>query len=202
MANPESGSKVAKELGIYLGQIYGYIKRGTVVNYKDGGYPEGKGIEVDLEEVRAAMSRGRSRGPRAPKVTGEAGPGGAVAVRRMKRSSKSIDRPVYRHSQLSPLCPVDPDHGNMISNEGAEAKKNGRIWMCTHNAHDGRPRATGLPAPATQFTFTVEEVQYPQPVGPLGRMMLDWIDSGNLDLASDLETWCEDHGIEVWIPMR
>lgn len=207
MANPQPGAQVAKELGIYLGQIYSYIKAGKVVNHKVGGYPDGKGVEVDVDEVRNTMSDSRRRRksddsgePRQPRTRTDGAP------RRVKRS-RDVDRPTYRHAQLTPMCPVDPDHGFMLPNDDERARKSGKVWMCTHQGHDGRPRATGVPTPATQFIFTDEEARMPQPLGVLGRVMLEWIGSGHLDLASGLEKWMERRELigpsgEVWIPDR
>jgi hypothetical protein len=202
MAEPQPGSKVAKELGIYLGQIYSYVKKGTVVNHKEGGYPEGKGIEVDIEEVRAAMSKGRgprgSRTPKEPKLDAD----GQPKQKRMKRS-REVDHPTRSFKKLSPACPVDEDHGALLPNDSVEGKKNGKIWMCTHQAHDGRSRHHNAgEEPPTQFTFTEEEAHLPPTVGLFGRLMLNLITNQRLDVAEELEKLAEWADIPVWIPAR
>lgn len=195
MADTVPGAQAAREAGVALGQIYQYIKSGKVTNHKKGGWPEGKGIEVVLDEVIAAKATGRTRKPKVEGEEREKRP----RVGRIKRS-KGFDRPAHAGTtfQSTPRCPVDPDHGPLLPNDSAEGKKDGRIWLCSHQAHD-QVGKHGMP---TQLSFTQEETEMPYPVGPLGRVMLNWIGDGKSDLAREFESWLVEHEIPVWIPAR
>lgn len=196
MATPIPGSQAAREAGVALAQIYNYIKSGKVKNHKVGGFPDGKGVEVDLEEVLAAKSSGRA--PRKPKVDAEGNPivkATADGPKRMKRSKalREVQHTPYARSSLRgvPRCPVNPDHGYLISNDAGKGEK---MWLCTHQGHDV--------VPPIQLSFTHEEVNYPPQVGMIGRVMLDWIGSGHVDLAEDMEKFLVQHNLPVWIPAR
>lgn len=52
-----------------------------------------------------------------------------------------------------PECPSDPAHGPMVATTSG-------LWLCTHAAHDGRPRSHPAgAAPATRRLFRDEEVR-------------------------------------------
>lgn len=228
MGEVKKGSEAAKETGLALAQIYNHIRAGRVKNHLKGGWPEGKGVEVDMDELRAAIASSGRR----PKGSGKASGGGASvgrrkatkadteamhdaldeeeAQRRARKRASGEDGNTVRlvrrdRSQRYPVCPVNPSHGELAPAErDAKAKKGDAPKLqCWHQEHDGRPRnhPAGL-AVATQFVFTEEEAQIAQPSGTLGVVMLNWIASGRVDLAESLEKWMEKNSIEVWIPVR
>lgn len=228
MAAPEPGSKVAKDLGLALAQIYNHVKAGRVKNHKVDGYPTGKGVEVDPDEVRAAMSAtGRSRKGSGTGAAKSAGSGRSrkataddtatmheaidadEANRRARKRASGDDgntvrlRRVDRTSKY-PFCPVNPAHGELAPDRESENKKKGVIqYHCWHQEHDGRPKghSAGF-SPQTKSTFSEEEVLTPQPSGRLGVIMLEWIYAGRSDLAESLEGWMNKQDLPVWIPER
>lgn len=218
MAAPQPGSQVAKDLGLALAQIYNHIKAGRVKNYKADGYPNGKGIEVDPDEVKAAIASmaGRRKSSSAPKRTKVdkdaqaamhdaldaeseerksrrkvgAGDGNTVRLRRYERGAYYV-------------CPVNPSHGSTYQMERAKGQKGPAQYHCSHQEHDGRLKShpAGF-APATQNVFTEEELSIPQPIGRLGAIMLEWIMAGRTDLSEGLEAWMTKQKLDVWIPTR
>lgn len=216
MAAPEPGSKVAKDLGLALASIYGMIKSGKVVNHKKDGFPVGKGIEVDPDEVKAAMASKRTRAPKgessgrkaskaATEAMHEALDDDEVARRQRRRASGDEGNTVrlkrYERGNFIP-CPVFPTHGSMYKMEGKGKDR----FHCPHQEHDGRTRnnPAGF-APATQNVFTQDDLDLarsePQ-LGRLGAIMLEWIYAGRTDLATSLESWLEKNKLPVWVPER
>lgn len=219
MGEIKSGSEAAKEVGVALAVLYNHIRAGRVVNRKAGGWPLGKGIEVDMDEVRAAISapkRTKSGAPRAPRGSKKAAhemheqldaEREATNRRKAKEANARGDNPHavrlhrYERGAVS-VCPVDPSHGAMFAVERARVK-GGRTLYCAHVMHDGRStHQLGGFSPQTQNYFTPEEAQIEQPAGRLGLIMLEWIYGGRADLAEDLEVWMEAHDLTVWIPER
>lgn len=230
-STPETvpGAEAAKECGVALAQLYNHIRAGRVTNYKKGGWPTGKGIEVNLDEVRAALAS-TVRKPRTPKGASGASGGGRVsrkarhedevamhealsadeAERRQRKRSSGDEGNTVRlvrreRGSRNPPCPVNPAHGEVVPVErNPKAKSNVPVqYQCTHQEHDGRMKGhPGGFAPATQFIFTEDELNTPQPVGALGVIMLSWIMSGQPDLSDSLEAWMTKNKLPVWIPVR
>lgn len=224
------GSVAAKECGLALAQIYNYIRTGKVTNHKKDGWPTGKGIEVVLDEVRAAQAS-TGRKPRAAKGSAKSNGGSGKVSRKArhddevamhealddeeqerrarKRASGSEGNTVRLvrrdRSTKYPPCPVDPAHGELalVTREGAKVKAGAIRLQCWHQAHDGRLRSNPAGfAPATQSVFTEEEANTPQPAGRLGVIMLEWIVAGRTDLSEGLESWMNKNKLPVWIPAR
>lgn len=212
MGEIKSGSEAAKEVGVALAVLYNHIRAGRVANRKAGGWPLGKGIEVDMDEVRAAVSGPKkARAPRRTKADKalqheiQDGLAEETARKRAREQNAHGDNPHavrlrrYERGKV-PVCPVDPTHGMMFA---VDKPKNGKAFYCGHVAHDGRSahQAGGF-SPQTQNYFTQEEAEATQPSGRLGVIMLEWIYNGRADLAEDLESWMDGHDLPVWIPER
>lgn len=217
-----AGSVAAKEAGLALAQIYNYIRTGKVKNHKVGGWPEGKGIEVEMTEVLAARDAAQSRrsgkAPRAPRqskadrqeaqATMHEALDDEERTRRARKRASGEDGNTVRLHRMDrtarhPVCPVNPAHGEVAPAE-RDAKAKGVLkFHCWHQEHDGRPKGhPGGFAPQTQSTFTEDELQTPQPVGALGVIMLGWITTGRTDLSESLESWMTKNKLPVWIPAR
>lgn len=219
MADPQPGSQVAKDLNIALARIYNYVKNGSVKNHKKNGFPLGKGIEVDPDEVRAAMEASAAkRGNKAPRqprqskaktqADNEAMHEALDEEEREKRARKrasgedgnTVRLKRREVGQRHPACPIFPSHGMVAPVEVSKGKP--PRFHCWNQEHDGRPRThSGGFAPATQSSFTEEELHIEQPAGRLGVIMLEWINAGRTDLAESLETWTTKNKIPVWIPV-
>ena len=214
MGEIKKGSEAAKEVGVALAVLYNHIRAGRVSNRLAGGWPLGKGIEVDMDEVRAAVSASKAkssgRAPRRTKVDKDV----AHAIhdeldreetnrKRAREANARGDNEqairLHRYNRVdTAACPVEPSHGALITAE--KPAKGGRPFYCSNVAHDGRStHHIGGFAPQTQCYFTIEETQKD---GRLGVIMLEWLYAGRADLAEALETWMEKHGLEVWIPER
>jgi hypothetical protein len=200
MASPEPGSKVAKDLGIYLGQIYGYLKKGTVTNHKVGGYPEGKGVEVDPDEVRAAMSSSRRRGGKGggkPKTSarGQGGRTGSVAEEEAKARAREVKKGFKDGQLISYHRGASParDLGHSIN---VVTSHYGNRITSLNEADRYHAFATG-----TLREWVAKGVaRLENPAGILGLVMFSWIADGKVDLAASLEEWMEAHDLPVSIP--
>lgn len=217
-----SGSAAAKELDLALAQIYNYIRTGKVTNHKKDGWPIGKGIEVNLEEVRAAKAAIKTRAPRGstPKASRQTKATSKAAIHEAlddeaeeKKAKRAAARAhdnggntvrlkrYERHTFYS--CPVNPGHGSLVKLDNNNKKGAAERFYCSHQSHDGRARSHGAGfAPPTQNVFSEEELRLPQPVGQLGEIMLNWIANGRTDLSESLEAWMIKNKLEVWIPAR
>lgn len=175
------GAEVARELGIYLGQIYGYIKSGKVTNHKPAGE---KGTLVDPEEVKAARDGGRRRG----------GKGGGAPREPKPEAAKS---------RVKPGDIVSWDKGQM---PGFDAKGHavGQVTKVT-----ARTVTMERPGVGSKYYFTQDrlgarmardEVRLENPTGLLGMILLQWIRDDKIELAKSLEKWMDKHDIQVLIP--
>lgn len=214
MAEPRPAAQVAKELGIYLGQIYPLVQKGLVKNHKpDGKYnvDGGKGLEVDIDEVRAAMSSSRKRGgkgSRGPKAGSKAharvDPEAAKAARAAKAAGKkdlSVGTMISFHKGAS-----------VLEDDGFRARVIDKGW--TIYAITGRYRQhiayavhNGVPTKNTMFfndmfrnALARGSAKVERPEAVLGMIMFQWIATDHLDLAASLEEWCEANGLTVNIP--
>lgn len=212
MAEIKSGAEAAREVGVALAVLYNYIKSGKVTNRKAGGWPLGRGIEVDMDEVRAAASAPRkARAPKGSRKAKEAIQGQLEAekaertVRRAREQNATGDNPhavrLTRYQQgRQVVCPVNPSHYALLSVEKAKGDK---VFHCAHQEHDGRSaHMLGGFSPQTMNFFSKEETEIAQPAGRLGVIMLEMIYNGRPDLAESLEAWCNENNVPVWLPER
>lgn len=224
MATIVSGSEAAKQTGLALAQIYNHIRAGRVKQHKADGWPEGKGVEVDIDELKSAIANHSrtpraSKGPKAPregktsrKAREEAFHEALENESEEKRAKRAAARAhddggntvrVRRYERNAFVaCPVNPNHGSMYKMDRGSAKGPDK-YHCAHQQHDGRPKnhPAGF-APQTQNVFTADELNIPSPIGQLGEIMLGWISAGRTDLAESLESWMTKNKLDVWIPVR
>lgn len=212
MAEPQPASEVAKALGIYLGQIYPMVEKGAVKNYKpDGKYnvEGGKGLVVDIDEVRAAMSTGRKRGGK-----GSRGPkAGSKAHARLDAAGAEGVRKA-RKEKL--------DTGQIVSYHGGVATGSGKDYGSKMRVITGRYRSlTYLAGPGEgdhYHLFSTEKLRdllakgiahLERPEGVLGMVIFHWLseyaasdgsDARKLKLAESLEKWLTANNLEVAIP--
>jgi hypothetical protein len=209
MAAPEPGAVVAKAQGIYLGQIYAYIKKGLVVNHKVGGYPEGKGVEVDPDEVSAAMAHSRRKG-------GGPGKGKSGYVRKADRPARAdTERPEpAKTRKLKSGTIVSYDRGRAANGYNFQAPKftvaqvigaNGRLTFMD----DGDHRQSYGGVQIDNIVFSTDHlsllmakgaarIEHPVPV--LGMVLLSFIMEGKVELAESLEGWLIANDVPVQIP--
>lgn len=196
MAEPQPAAQVAKELNIYLGQIYPLVQKGLVKNHKpDGKYnvEGGKGLIVDIEEVRAAMSGSRkkggkgSRGPKAgSRAHAKADPSGAAIARRVSKE----DFPVGTVISVKPYVPHIQFHA-------VTGRYRHMVYM------DRKPGATTdtlMWTDSARMLLAKGIAKIERPEAVLGMIMFSWLANDRLDLASGLEEWMESVGLEVAIP--
>lgn len=207
MAEPQPGAQVARDLGIPLGQLYSWVKRGLVVNHKEGGYPEGKGLIVDPTEAKLAWMSSKKKGPRAarsprePKakrVAGEPEPtksgtrrlstGTIVSYSSHATGSRFDEKkpPVYTLAQVlgagNELTYVDTASERRIHYTG----------RVIDNTFYGTERL------ATMLAKGVARIE--NPVWVLGMILLAFVTEGKLELAESLESWMIDNDLEVRVP--
>lgn len=197
MAAPEPGAKVAKDLGIYLGQIYAYIKKGTVTNHKVGGYPDGKGIEVDPEEVKVAMASSRRRGGKGggkskstSRVHRSSGDSAAAESERAARKERLATGQLISYHKG--VTEYGGDKGHAI------AVLTGKGGHLTHLSSEDRYHLFTTEGLRNLLAKGIAKLERPE--GILGLVMFHWIANDRTDLAIGLETWMESVGLEVSIP--
>lgn len=207
MGEIQPASKVAKDLGIYLGQIYGYHKRGLVKNHLVGGYPEGKGMTVDPDEVKAAWMGSKKKGPRDPskkraskRANGGADVGSEPAeprTRKLKAGtivSYENGRSAGAHEAGKPRYTV----AQVLSSTG-------RLTFLDDGDHRRHYEGTqidntvfGTERLSTMLAKGVVRIEHPAPV--LGMVILSLILENKVAVAESLEKWMEKNGLEVVIP--
>lgn len=198
MAAPEPGAKVAKDLGIYLGQIYAYIKKGTVTNHKVGGFPEGKGVEVDPDEVKAAMSSSRRRGGKGggkPKSSARVSRGDSVASEAAREAAKEAKR-MKTGSLVSYDKGLDPASGK--SKGFAIRAVVGGTSKLTYLSDANRYHIFSTATLRENVAKGIAHLERPE--GILSLVIFNWIVAERVDLAASLEAWMEKAGLLVSIP--
>src|SRR5450756_665882 len=209
MAEPQPGAQVARDLGIYLGQLYGWVKKGTVKNYKVGGYPEGKGIEVDPVEAKLAWMSSKKKGPRAAKTPGQQARasskqqkseyGGSEAPRSKKLKTGTIVS--YEQGQ-----PGHADYARRPTfNVAQVVGSTGQITFLD----DGNRRVHYSGMVIDDLVFTTQRLSYmmargvahiERPHAVLGMVLLSFVMAGEVDLAQSLEDWMTSEGLDVQVP--
>lgn len=208
MADPRPASAVAKECGLYLGQIYAYYNKGLIKNYLEGGYPTGKGMKVDIDEVREAMSMTKKKGPRKPKGMGAGtrtkakGPDGeSVAATPKARKLKAGTIVSYENGR-----PLNGTSGKKPSYTVAQVMAaTGKLTYLDDGNHHRHYSGVEL----NSIVFGTERLSQmlakgvahiERPASLLGMVMFQFIVEGNMKLAGSLEKWVEANGLEVSIP--
>jgi hypothetical protein len=203
MAEPEPGAKVARDLGIYLGQLYGWVKRGLVKNYKEDGYPNGKGLLVDPNEAKVAWMGSKKKGPRAPR-----------APREPKTTTRGATTEAPQAKKFKPGAIVSYEKGRGAGaseagrphyNVGQVLGSSGRLTFLD----DGGRRVHYNGTQIDNVVFATERLSYwmargvariEHPVPVLGMVLLSFILDDKLELAKSLEEWMESEGLDVQIP--
>lgn len=203
----QPGAKVARDLGIYLGQVYGYIKRGLVENHKVGGYPEGKGVEVEPEQVRAAWMQSKKKGPRDPSKPR------ASKAKRVRNEDGTLE-PAAKARRLPAGTIVSYERGRAAN--GHEAGKprytvaqvlaaNGRLTFLDEGDkrrhYDGTQIDNiiyGTERLSTMLAKGVARIEHPVPL--LGMILLSFVMEGKMELAASLEKWMEKNDVPVIVP--
>jgi hypothetical protein len=210
MAEPEAGAKVARDLGIYLGQLYGWVKKGTVKNYKPDGYPNGKGLMVDPDEARAAWMGSKKKGPRKAKGASE-----APRTRRAKgAASGETGETTARTHKLAPGTIVSYAQGQPATDSYAHRPKYNIGQVVGTTGHvtfldDGNHRVHYSGTVIDGIVFTTDRLSrmlargiahIERPTNVLGMVLLSFVATGKLELAQSLEDWMTGEGLEVVVP--
>lgn len=213
-ADPDSpyqpGSVVARDLGIYLGQIYGWVKKGVVKNHLEGGYPEGKGILVEPNEVKLAWMSSKKKGPRAPRAPrASAGPKGRGAKSvegepsggRGTRRLHSGDIVSYGMGQQATDATLHRPRYNIAQVLGST----GHLTYLDDGNH--RVRADGVQLDSVVFTterlsrmMAHGVARIERPVNVLGMLILAFVVEGKVELAQSLEDWMNENDLPVLVP--
>ena len=209
MAEPQPGAQVARELGIYLGQLYGWVKKGTVKNYKEDGYPKGKGLMVDPVEAKLAWMSSKKKGPRAAKTPGQQARasnrqpkseyGGSEAPRSKKLKTGTIVS--YEQGQ-----PGHADYARRPTfNVAQVVGSTGQITFLD----DGNRRVHYSGMVIDDLVFTTQRLSYmmargvahiERPHAVLSMVLLSFVLEGKVDLAQSLEDWMTSEGLDVQVP--
>lgn len=211
MAELEPGAKVAKDLGIYLGQIYNYVKKGLVTNHKEDGYPTGKGLIVDPDEVKAAMGKSRRKG-------GGPGKGKSGYVRKADRVPKGEgeERRQVKARRLPTGTIVSYEGGQLATTDRTHARPphynlatvlgttghltyldKGRRYV-HYNGMQIDNVVFGTDRLSTMLARGVAHIEHP--VNVLGMVLLAFVTEGKTELAKSLEGWLEENDLPVIIP--
>lgn len=209
MANPLPGAQVARDLGIPLGQLYSWVKRGLVTNHKEGGYPEGKGLEVDPIEAKLAWTTSKKKGPRSaprkarePKVRNEEGV--LVAAPAAKTKKLRTGEIISFDSGKEARSTFNPKKGPRYT-VAQVLGANGRLTYLDEGSH--RVHYTG--AQIDNVIFSTERLalmmakgiaRVEKPVMVLGMILLSFIMEGKMELAESLEAWMIENELEVHVP--
>lgn len=205
---PQPGAAVARALGIYLGQLYGWIKQGKVKNFKADGYPNGKGVEVLLEEARAVWMTSKKKGPRAARTPGQE----ARASSRRAKGEASTDAPRTKKLKAGTIISYEqgqPGHADYARrptfNVAQVVGSTGQITFLDDGNH--RTHYTGMVI--DDLVFTTQRLSYmmargvariERPHAVLGMVLLSFILEDNIELAQSLENWMLMEGLEVQVP--
>lgn len=205
---PAPASAVAKELGVALAVIYGMVKRGDVKNHLAGGWPTGKGLEVDIAEVRAARGSKKTRAPktRTPKTVKVKDPDSGETVTVSTKARKLPQGTIVSY---------DKGRGAGVAANSPAAKPRysvaqvlaatGRLTFMDDGDH--RRTYNGTQIDNTVFSTDrlsllmakgVVRIEHPVPV--LGMVILSLIMDEKIELAQSLENWMIKNDLQVRIP--
>lgn len=206
---PAPGSAVAKELGIALAVIYNYVKNGSVKNHKADGYPVGKGIEVDIAEVRKARGNKKTRAPKAgskPRAVKIKDPDSGETVTVSTKARK-----------LQPGSMVSYERGRGAATDAHAAAARPRYSVSSvlaatgkltfidegdkHRHYDGTQidnTVFGTERLSMMLAKGVARIEHPVPV--LGMVILALIVEEKIELAASLEQWMIANDLDVHIP--
>lgn len=209
MAELQPGSKVAKDLGIYLGQLYGWVKAGKVKNHKpDGKYvvEGGKGLIVDPDEARAAWSSSKKKGPRDPSKA-------ARSTGRVKGETVEAKQARTKGLRTGTIVSYETGRNADGTKLGVPRYKvkqivgaNGRITFLDEG---GRKMGSFSVVQIDQTVMLTERLatmlargaaKIEKPVELLGMLILAFVTEGKVELAQSLEDWMIAEGLEVRIP--
>jgi hypothetical protein len=198
-------------LNIYLGQIYGWVKKGEIKNYLEGGYPEGKGILVDPNEVKIALLSSKRKGPRGPSKRKELD-GGAVRRSRKGSNGEATPEPISRRLPTGAIVSYSKGQGGgeLIPkppkfNVGQVIGSTGKLTFLDDGNH--RRHYTGVLINNIVFTTErlgtmmargIARIEHPVPL--LGMILLAFVTEGRLELAQSLEDWMTNEGLDVMVP--
>jgi len=213
-AEAKPGAEVARELHIYLGQLYGWIKKGTLKNYKEDGYPNGKGVLVDPTEAKLVWMSSKRRGGSGPKAKGSSKASGGTS-RRAKGTGVSSEASVGpRQRRLAAGTIVSYAEGQMASDHLAHRPKynigqvvgtTGRLTFLedgTHRVHYNGVQIDTVVFPTDKLAHMLARgvAHIERPINVLGMVLLGFVAAGKTDLAQSLEDWMTSEGLEVIVP--
>lgn len=200
MGEPQPGAQVARDMGLALAQIYSLVKSGKVTNHKKDGYPIGKGLLVDPDEVTEARAGSRRKGTGPGKSQGKATP-----TRKELREGAADTIGGRRGPKLKDGDIVSYHRGATPSAGAVPAKSKGHEIgvVLGHNRYHTYLEGDRYHVFTTQklnelMGLGIAHVERPVPL--LGMIMLQWIRDEKVELAESLETWMEANGLEVVIP--
>jgi hypothetical protein len=213
VADPEAGAKVAKDLGIYLGQLYGWVKAGKVKNYKEDGYPNGKGLLVDPNEARVAWMSSKKKGPRSPKEKAPRGSSKAKATG--STDSLSASEVKSRKLKAGTIVSMDTGRDGRLSVDSRSARPHYSLHQVLGQTHyltyldDGKHRKRYDGTEINNLVFYTDSLakmlargvaRIERPAAVLGMVILSFILEDKIDLAKSLEEWMESEDLEVIVP--
>lgn len=190
------GAEVARELGIYLGQLYGWEKKGLNIHHEAPANAKSKSKTwVSLSEAQTHAANIKHKGPRATNADGTRSAKGPrpKSVKVEKRAKvKAGDIVSWDRGHM-------PDYDSKGHSVAQVTGQTGRIvhleGQLSHGSHN--------------FVFTTESlahrmaaglVKLETPESVLGMVLLQWIRDSQDALAISLGEWADANGVEVVVP--
>lgn len=190
------GAEVARELGIYLGQLYGWEKKGLNIHHDPPANAKSKSKTwVSLSEAQTHAANIKHKGPRATNADG------TKAAKGPRPKSVKVEK----RAKVKAGDVVSWDRGRMPDYDSkghSVAQVTGQTGRVIHlEGHS----PTGL----HHYVFTTESlahrmaaglVKLETPESVMGMVLLQWIRDGEEVLAQSLEDWMDANGVEVIVP--
>lgn len=210
MGEQVAGAVAAKSLGIYLGQLYGWVKAGKVKNYKpDGKYvvDGGKGLIVDIDEAREAWMTSKKKSPRTPgeprakRTRRTKGEGGEVVAERAVRRLPAGTMVSYETGKYARSTKAGPPKYTIAQVLASTGKLTYLDSGDHHRSYTGMQIDNvvfGTDRLSTMLAKGVVRVEHPTQV--LGMLLLAFVMEDKVDLAESLEKWMIKNNIEVIVP--
>lgn len=190
------GAEVARELGIYLGQLYGWERKGLNIHHTAPANAKSKSKTwVSLSEAQAFAGTIKHKAPK-HHADGTEVPKGPKA--------KSVKAPTRAKVKAGDIVSWDRGHVPGYDEKGhSVAVVTGQTGRIVHL--EGQLPLRG----GHNFVFTTESlahrmakglVKLETPESVLGMVVLQWIRDAEDDLAISLASWADANGVDIIVP--
>lgn len=193
------GAEVARQLDIYLGQLYGWEKKGLNIHQPQPPNATSKSKTwVSLSEAQALAGNIKHKAARSHTADGQPVAKGPRA--RAPKSSK-----IERRAKVKAGDIISWDRGRAVDGEtkghsiasvtGTPGRLINLEGMPHGNGHDYVFTSESL---ASRMAKGIVKLETPESV--LGMVLLQWMRDEKDDLAVSLSKWLDDNGVDPIIP--